>query len=420
MKKMLCILLIAVLMLSSTACTVGGGKATKKLIILTASDGEEGNKVVSPYIPGYQKKTGIEISFTEMAMDALHTKLSTLFAANATDVDIIWSWAATTAEYASAGHLQDITDKLKKDEWSKYVPGALSSIAFNGRYYGLPKFHSVRSFYYNQALFDKAGIKTPPTNWDELIACAKATTNPADDEYGLLFGLGSNNNFSIAFQEMLVLTNGQIADDKNTITFNNEAGVEALERIVELAKLGVIDPASYGINSGPVKRERWIKGKDAMTWEWAATYKVSNDPATSKIVGKCIPIVIPAIKTSGAITGPEGYVISKYSKNIDASLELLKYFASADIQKQMTLKTGWYPVVNSVFEDKEVLAMSPLFGIAAQQSKFPTMRFAAPYSTELENAMGPEILLAIQGKKSAKQALDDAAKKAEPIVAPFR
>ncbi|HHV59538.1 MAG TPA: extracellular solute-binding protein [Clostridiaceae bacterium] len=429
MKKLLCIILVALLSLSLVGCVLntpsgdGGGTQTPKttkLVVLSAPDGSGDNMIISPYIPDFEKATGIDVDFTEIAMDNLHTQLTTIFAAKSAEVDVLWTWVGWTAEFGNAGHLEDLTDKLTKDEWDKYVPGALNCVTYKGRRYGLPKFFSIRGFYCNELALQKAGITKLPETWDEMVEYAKATTNKDKDEYGLLFGMGNNNNLLISFQDVLVLTGGQIVDSNDNIKFNEPEGVEALEKIVELVNLGVIDPASYGIVFGTDKRERWNKGLNAMTWEWAATYVMANDPAQSAFAGHCVVTRVPSIKTTGAITGSEGHSISKYSQNKEAALDLIKFLSSNDVQKKMVLKTGWYPVVNSLFEDQEVLASSPLFQYAAEQSKYPTMRFAAPYTTELQDTLGPELLLAVQGKKTAKQALDDAAAKVKDIISQYK
>lgn len=433
MRRVLSIVLAVFLLFSFVACSTQKAKDTtsgektsdtsqsaaskpEKIILVTSSGTSH-----DPIIEKWVEKTGIQVEKARLGEQDVRSYAMTAFAAKSSEIDLAYAWAGTTAEYANAGHLEDITDILTKEEKDAILPGALEAVMYHGRIYGLPIMYSLRSFFVNEALFEKAGITKKPTTWDELVDCCVAINNPENDEYGILCQFGGNNSIAISFQDFLVLTGGKFVDDKNNILFNNEAGLEALEKLVEISKLGLIDPAAYGIDSGPVKRDRWIQGKDGMMWEWAATYAYTNDPANnSPIAGKVTPIVVPGIKTSGAITGSEGWVISKYSKNKDAALDLLKYVCSAESQKDVCIRTGWYPAIRSVFDDKEVLASSPMFGVAAEQSKYPTYRFAAPYLTELQDILGPQILLALEGKKSPKEALDDAAKEAEAVIAPFR
>jgi len=389
-----------------------------KLVILSASDGVEGSKTISPHIPQFEKETGIKVEFVELSQTNLHTRLATIFATGSAATDLVWTWIAWTAEFANAGYIEDITDWLTPEEWDAFLPAALNCITYKGRRYGIPKFYSVRSFFYNKKMFREAGLdpNKPPLIWDDFVDCAKKTTNKEAEKWGVLHDYGSNTSLLILFQEHLVLTGGRITDDEDNIIFNSDEGVLALEKIVELNKLGVVDPASFGIGEGPVKRSRWIQGNDAMEWGWAADYNLSNTSKQSKIAGEVGAALIPSIVTSGALTGSEGYAISKFSKNKEAAFEFLKFMSRPEIQKDMTIRTGWYPVVQSVFYDNEAREKNPLINVVIEQVKFPTYRFGAPYATELTDVLAPELLLAIKGEKPPKQALDDAAKAAEAIL----
>jgi len=389
-----------------------------KLVVLSATEGVEGSKIISPYIPQFEKETGIKVDFVELSQDNLHTRLATIFATGSSAADLVWTWIAWTAEFANAGYIEDITDWLTTEEWNAFVPAALDCVTYKGKRYGIPKFYSVRSFFYNKKMFREAGLdpNKPPLIWDDFVDYAKKTTNKEADKWGVLHDYGSNDSLMILFQEHLVLTGGRIMDEEDNITFNNDESVLALEKIVELNELGVVDPASFGIGEGPVKRARWIQGNDAMEWGWAADYNLSNTSKQSKIAGEVGAALIPSIVTSGALTGSEGYAISKFSKNKEAAFEFLKFMSRPEIQKDMTIRTGWYPVEQSVFQDSEVREKNPLIEVVTEQLKFPTYRFAAPYATELADILAPELLLAIEGVKPPKQALDDAAKAVEEIL----
>ena len=70
---------------------------------------------------------------------------------------------------ADAGLLQDITGAVAP--WKDTVnPGAMSIYQYNGKQYGIPWDMGMIGFWYNKELFQKAGITTPPTNWDEFLA----------------------------------------------------------------------------------------------------------------------------------------------------------------------------------------------------------------------------------------------------------
>jgi multiple sugar transport system substrate-binding protein len=421
-------LLVGLTVIALAASLVPGALAARpfegvRLVILSASDGAPGYKIISPYIPQFEQETGAKVEFTEMSQDALHAKMATVLAARSADVDLFWTWSGFTAEFAYGGLFKDMSDKLSQAELDDLVPGAMEAVSYKTRVYGLPKFFSIRSFYYNKRMFAAAGLDPTraPRTWDEFVEAAKKTTNAREGRWGVLHDYGSNNSLLINFQEHLVLTGGRLFDNNDNILFNNELGVEALQRVVDLNKLGVVDPASFGIGEGPVKRARWIKGNNAMEWGWAADYNMSLDPSISSIVDQVAVGLIPGIRVrSAALTGSEGYALSTFSKNEKAAVEFLKFITRASVQKDMTRRTGWYPVRKSVFADPDLTKGNPLMLAAKLQSQYPTYRFAAPYTSEVNDLLGPQLLAAIKGEKSAKQALDDAAAQIRPVVAKYK
>lgn len=394
-----------------------------RLVILSASDGAPGYRITSPYIPQFEQTTGAKVEFTELAIDALHAKAAQVLAARSSEVDLFWTWSGYTAEFGYAGLFKDVTSAIAAADKADLLSGAMDAVSYKGRIYGLPRFFSIRTFYYNKRMFREAGIDPTqaPRSWDEFVQTAKKVTNPSKGQYGVLHDYGSNVSLLIDFQEHLILTGGRMFDDRDRILFTNPLGQEALERLVELNQLGVVDPASFGIGEGPVKRARWIQGHDAMEWGWAADYSMSLDPKISAIVNEVNIGLIPGIRVrSAALTGSEGYAVSTFTKNEKAALDFLRFIAGPGPQKDMTLRTGWYPVRRSVFDDSALTSGKPLMLAAKLQSQYPTYRFAAPYTNEVTDLLGPHILAAVRGKETPRAALAAAAAEIEPVVAKYR
>src|SRR5690349_14525222 len=77
-------------------------------------------------------------------------------------------------KWYKAGLVQNIEglpglDKLKKDMYPSALPDLKGP---DGKMVGLPYFSGVEGFFYNAAMFDKAGLN-PPTTWAELIDAAR-------------------------------------------------------------------------------------------------------------------------------------------------------------------------------------------------------------------------------------------------------
>lgn len=376
----------------------------------------------------FQDKYGAKVNYTDIAIPDLHSKLATIFAANSSEVDVIWTYSAWTAEFGNAGFLVPLGDKISKDLKDDLIPGALEAVQYKNVLYGIPRFLSMRSFFYNKQIFKDAGLdpEKPPETWEEFKNVLSKVTKDTDgdgktDQFGFLACYGSPNNACMAYEIILYLLDGKMFSDTDEVMFNNDVGVQALANLVELHKAGYVDPASLGISSGTDQVNRFVSGVDATTFGWANIYNIANDPAKSKMIGQLGYGIIPRITAQTAsLGGSEGYAISKFSKAQDASLKFLEFVASKDEQKGITIRTGWMPVRYSVFNDPEVQEKVPLSRVVAEQAKYRADRFAAPYAQEVIDALGPRIIEAVNGAKDPKAALDEAAAKAKEIVAKYK
>ena len=86
------------------------------------------------------------------------------------------------ASYASMGIFADITDKM---DVSTYFEGPVASATLDGVLYGVPFGCNCLSLFYNEDMFEEAGITEVPTTWDELQETAEKLTN--DSVTGLAF-----------------------------------------------------------------------------------------------------------------------------------------------------------------------------------------------------------------------------------------
>lgn len=116
----------------------------------------------------------------------------------------------------------------------------------DGQYMALPTAVRSLALFYNQRLFDEAGIEGPPATLDELVETAKKLTKK--DGAGNLTQVGITTGMTAQdhhwWREVLVRQFGgaPYSDDDKTVGYNNEAGQRALQWYVDLsAKHGVTE-----------------------------------------------------------------------------------------------------------------------------------------------------------------------------------
>ncbi|ASJ75491.1 extracellular solute-binding protein [Granulosicoccus antarcticus] len=106
------------------------------------------------------------------------------------------------------------------------------------QYMALPTAVRSLALFYNQRLFDEAGIEAPPANLDELVEIAKKLTKR--DGAGNLTQVGITSGMTAQdhhwWREVLVRQFGgkPYSDDLKSIAYDSEAGLKALEWYVAL------------------------------------------------------------------------------------------------------------------------------------------------------------------------------------------
>lgn len=110
-------------------------------------------------------------------------------------------------------------------------------------YYALPTAVRSLALFYNERLFDRAGIESPPTTLDELMEVAEKLTER--DGAGNITQVGITSGMTAQdhhwFREVLVRQFGgdPYADNYQTVNYNTEAGLAALNFYLGLEEAGV-------------------------------------------------------------------------------------------------------------------------------------------------------------------------------------
>jgi raffinose/stachyose/melibiose transport system substrate-binding protein len=83
--------------------------------------------------------------------------------------DLFQQWGGgEMADQVNAGKVRDLTDDVKP--WIGNLGTTVSGWQTGGKQYGIPYTLGIVGFWYNKALFTKAGITTPPASWEEFLA----------------------------------------------------------------------------------------------------------------------------------------------------------------------------------------------------------------------------------------------------------
>jgi multiple sugar transport system substrate-binding protein len=317
-------------------------------------------------------------------------------------IDCIWP-----AEFAAAGFVLDVTDKVPEEMRKDIWPGALEAATYKGRLYGMPWLNDVLYLYYNEEMLNAAGFDKPPTTWTELQEMGKAAVDKGLVKYPFIEYYKQEEGLTIAFAYYLAAFGGKFFDENNKPAFNSPEGLAALNYMANGMENGLYNPASLESTYEEVRRT-FSQGESLFSVNWTYQLNLSNDPAESKIVGKSKLALMPGEKeTSATINGGMALSIPADSKHPEEAWDYITYLSSPEVQKRYAKNA--LPIWISTFTDPEIVALQPeLLKVSADQYKYIINRPLVPFYSETSKIMSRELQAALTGNKTPEQALADA------------
>ncbi len=346
-------------------------------------------------------------------------------------------WCVGSNHTSFAPQYGDIYTDLNKIVDKEVLEGfqalALQNSTVGERLVQLPRHSDISNLYYQKSLYEdeanKSGFKEkygydlmPPETWDQVKDQAIFFTK-SPDFYGTQY-VGKDEAITGRFYEMLVANGGALFDNDWNPTFNSEAGVKTVEWFKELydakaVPAGVLnylwDDTGLGFGSGTI----------AMNLDWAGWASYFNDPKDSKVAGNIGLVRAP--KGSADIrsgwSGSHTFSITENCDNKDAAVSFISFLTNYDNQ-MVEARTGLLPTRGKVWDDAKAEFVSKSNDFLANVFEVYAVSMAEdaftppliPEWIEVSNNIWPELQKAILGEKTAKQALNDAAKNAKEVM----
>ena len=361
----------------------------------------------------WEQKNGVDVSYDAVAWVQLHNRMATSFAAGDASWDVVYM-CGWVPEFADS--IIPFVDSLPAELIADLPESSFKTVTWNQKRMGTVFTLSLLTLFYNDDHLKLAGITAPPKNWDELKGYAKELTRDGrygwTMNYGQASDIGGTASYWMCFLQQ---AGGRMWKEDGQPDFNNSAGVDALQVMVDL--MPYTDPGAISYIPINDATNVFNAGNASMMMNWPFMWKVSNDPAQSQIVGKvrCAPLPAGPAGTA-SIDGTDAWTITKTSKNPALARQLIEFYLSKDIQRQMTLDTGWLPIRKSVLADPAIQKAYPNAAALLEQAQHPYDSFLTPDYSEVTQAIGTEIQLALQKQKTAAQAITDAYNAVTDIV----
>ncbi len=433
LKRTIVFLLVAVMVLAGCAAPVAapaGGAAApaeqtplRAIFMKQAGYQQSDIEAITAEFEAANPNVNVELEFVEY--EALHDKIVTTATSGASTYDVVLVDCIWPAEFAAANFILDVTDRISDDVRADIWPGALESVSYQGKLYGMPWLNDVLYLYYNKDLLAQAGFDAPPTTWTELQEMGLAAKEQGLVDYPFIEYFRQEEGLTIAYAYYLFAHGGDFFNEDGSPAFNGPEGLAALQWMVDGMNSGLINPASLESTYEEVRRT-FSQGEALFAVNWAYQLNLANDPAESQIAGNAIVNLIPGeVEKSATINGGMGLAIMQGSENPEAAWNYIQFLSSKDVQKRYAQNA--LPIWISLFDDPEMQAAQPevartqnFVDVSKQQYEFLRNRPAVPFYSEMSKIMSLEVQSALTGVKTPEQALTDAETAVAKLVEEYK
>ena len=283
---------------------------------------------------------------------------------------------------------------------------------YDGKIYGLPSDVDIYAMYYNKTMFDKYGVPYPDEtwDWDKYLWAAKQLSKDLDGD-GKLEQWGCVPD---GWWEDYIWQNGGdiLTKDNKRCLLDQPAAYEALQWMSNLRTKHKVAPTpADAADVGAMKM--FTNGQIGMlvSGSWAAALYLNKEIKTFDYDAAPIPMG----KRRASFMGGAAFGILRGSKHKREAWELVKFMTSPTFQ-------GYYAKTQQIIPSRRSVAESGAYLYLKDKPRNKQVfidaikyGFVVPNvecSREMNDIISNEIVLAVLGKKSAK----DACLRVTPIV----
>lgn len=389
---------------------------------LTGSDGTTLTAMLEDFIA---ENPDIKITQEVVAWNDFYTKLQASYVAGTPpDVVIFHMWAIP--QFASFGVLKDLSAWYDNNGgWfpvDDVAEGAYNGMLYEGVPYGIPLDNHGRGLWLNVGAFENAGVDPemdPPTTYEGWVDLFQRLTLDAngnnaqspdfDPQNVVQWGFTVGEWPYVNFLSALAQNGGSIiSEDGTTSTVNSPEAVDALQKFIDLVYTYNVSPPAagfdtwQGFSNGSVAilpSGTWFRNfavdQTDIEWDVWPQFQFGEQPATWFGVHTW---TLPATLEGEKLEAVERLIrwVSEHQVDWAASGQV-----PARISAQEQLDPENYPsniLLGQTFQD---------YGVTEIQN---------PAMLEIQAAIDPELSAALNGQKTAQQALDDAAARMQQVL----
>ena len=366
----------------------------------------------------FELLSGIKVELVPIPDDSFYDKAVAEFISGNASFDALQFFSPWLGDFAAPGFLYDMSDFAA--EWGLplddfYDTYRLNYGYFGGKLYGIPFDCDIRQLHVRKSYLEQV-LGGPVDRWnsvptyDELIRLAAELDGiaPGVSGVGMMAARGFWSTYS--WEQIAAHCGVDLFDENWNVTLNSDAGMKAMEILMELAKYSGEGTAGAGWDEN---RAGWLGGRYAMNLSWQDSGTQGMRPDQSNIVDDFVTIYDPRV--AGGRYAPTNIAgstscVSASAQNPEGAFLMLAFLTTASIMAMNEANAnGVAPGYRSVLNNPQLAKASQPLEVWANALDYAWCAPRLPGMFEMEQALGNEINRAVVGQISAKEALDNGA-----------
>ncbi|WP_405658123.1 extracellular solute-binding protein [Streptomyces sp. NBC_01166] len=347
----------------------------------------------------------VHIKLVMLENDAYKSKMTALTSSGKLP-DIYHTWGGgVLKQQIDAGLVEDLTSSVSSLN-DTLVPASVKAYQFDGQTYAVPFDIGAVGFWYNKALFAKAGISAPPATWADYLDAVKKLKSAGITPIAFAGKEKWPGMYYWAYLAMRITGVDGMQKAADAKDFTGDDFVKAGEHLKELVALQPFQKgflgAAYSTPTGEAAAMGNGKAAMELMGQWAPVVQADAGKGIGKDLGF---FPFPAVGGGkGAATdvfgGGGGYAVRKGAPK--AAADFLKFFMTAESDRILVSKGSMMPVVKdatSALTDPSLKLVSDALGKATGFQLYLDQAYPPAVGQEVNDS----VAALIAGSKSPEQ-----------------
>jgi multiple sugar transport system substrate-binding protein len=351
------------------------------------------------------------------------------------------AWAP---ELIAAGYFSEI--RLEEFGFSRdqFWEGALKSVTWDGKLYGVPTNNETMAFIWNKQIFAEAGLdpEAPPATWADVVAYSKQIKEETGrNGYGLVARVNAGNTPYRFMPVLWAYGSGALDEAEPNPThqaslINNEGGIAALQLFHDMYVTDRSVPTSALTNTQTENGDLFFSGEIAMMISHPSEYAAMRDRAADatgsdkaraeEIVANMAYGLIPEgpVRRAVVFGGDNIHIFNDEATGHTVDREAARAFIAFTAGAEWSTRLEWSgsnPGNLRGFETswmKERLEQIPFLDVTTSMLPYGIPFPVIPERTQIVNTIIPEMLQnALTGSMSVEDAANEAAERINALIA---